>query len=49
VSPFDLVYGKANVFLIKLAMPIAMLLQEAEEEPNVLARRIISWWNFRRT
>jgi len=39
-SPFELVYGKVVVFPIQLAMPVARLLQEAEEEPSPLTRRI---------
>lgn len=38
-SPFELVYGKVVVFPIQLAMSVAKLLQEAEEEPNTLTRR----------
>ena len=37
---FDLVYGKAIVFPIQLAMLVAKLLQEIEEEPSALTRRI---------
>eukprot|EP00253_Pinus_taeda_P011608 PITA_11608 len=40
VSPFELVYGKAIVFPVQLAMSVAKLLQEAEEEPSALTRRI---------
>eukprot|EP00253_Pinus_taeda_P030499 PITA_30499 len=39
-SPFALVYGKVVVFLIQLAMSMVKLLQEAEEEPSALTRRI---------
>jgi len=39
-SPFELVYGKVSVFPIQLAMPMAKLLQEVEEEPSALTRRI---------
>ena len=40
-SPFELLYGNlAVVFPIQLAMLVAKLLQETEEEPNVLTRRI---------
>lgn len=39
-SPFELVYGKAAIFPIQLAMPITKLSQEVEEEPNVITRRI---------
>ena len=33
-------YGKTNVFLIQLEIPVGKLLQEVEEEPSALTRRI---------
>lgn len=39
-SPFELVYGKATIFLIQLAMLVAKILQDVEEEPNSPTRRI---------
>jgi hypothetical protein len=39
-SPFKLVYGTEAIFPIQLALPVAKFLQEAEEEPNDLTRRI---------
>lgn len=39
-SPFELVYGKATIFPIQLAMPIVNLLQDVEEELNAATRRI---------
>ena len=40
VSPFELVYGKAIVSPIQLAMTVANLLQEAEEETRAPTRRM---------
>jgi ribonuclease HI len=39
-SPFKLVYGTEAIFPVQLALPVAKFLQEAEEEPNDLTRRI---------
>jgi len=39
-TPFEIVYGKFDVLPIQLAMLVAKLLQEAEEESSALTRRI---------
>ena len=39
-SPYELVYGRAAVFPIQLSLPVAWFLQESEEEPNDLIRRM---------
>jgi hypothetical protein len=39
-SPFKLVYGTEAIFPIQLALPVAKFLQESDEEPNDLTRRI---------
>jgi transposase InsO family protein len=39
-SPFKLVYGAEAIFPIQLALPVAKFLQEMDEEPNDLTRRI---------
>lgn len=39
-SPFQMVYGIDDVFLVQLAIPIAKLLQYHEAEPNDMIRRI---------
>jgi ribonuclease HI len=39
-SPFKLVYGTEAIFPVQLALPVAKFLQETEEEPNDLTRRI---------
>lgn len=38
--PFELLYGKVVVFLIQLAMLVARLPQEEEEEISALTQRI---------
>jgi hypothetical protein len=39
-SPFQLVYGVEAVFLSQLAIPVAKFLQDCQEEPNDMIRRI---------
>ena len=39
-SPYELVYGRATVCPIQLALPMAQFLKESEEEPNDLIRRM---------
>jgi hypothetical protein len=39
-SPFKLVYGTETIFPVQLALPVAKFLQESDEEPNDLNRRI---------
>ena len=39
-SPYELVYGRAAVFPIQLALPVARFMQEIQEEPNDMIRRI---------
>lgn len=39
-SPYELVYGRATVFPIQLALPVARFLQDSQEEPNDLIRRM---------
>jgi transposase InsO family protein len=39
-SPFKLVYGTEAIFPIQLTLPVAKFLQETDEEPNDLTRRI---------
>ena len=39
-SPYELVYGRAVVFPIQLALPVARFMQEAQEEPDGMTRRI---------
>jgi hypothetical protein len=39
-SPFKLVYGTEAIFPVQLALPVAKFLQESDEEPNDLTRRI---------
>lgn len=38
--PFKFFYGKVTIFPIQLAMPVAKILQDVEEEPNSLTRMI---------
>ena len=40
MSPFQLVYGVEVDFLASLGFPIMKLLQEYEDEPNHMQRRI---------
>jgi hypothetical protein len=40
LSPFQLVYGIEFVFPTQLALPVASFLQDFEEEPNHVIRRI---------
>ena len=40
MSPYELVYGKATVFPIQLALLVARFLQESKEEPDDLIRRM---------
>jgi hypothetical protein len=40
-SPFNPVYGTEAIFPIQLALPVAKIFQEEEEEPNDLVRRIL--------
>ena len=39
-SPYELVYGRAAVFPLKLALPVARFMQENQEEPDDMIRRI---------
>jgi hypothetical protein len=39
-SPFQLVYGTEVVFPVSLGLPVMKLLQEVDEEPNHMQRRI---------
>ena len=39
-SPYELVYGRAAVFPIQLALPVARFMQESQEEPDDMTRRI---------
>ena len=39
-SSYELVYDKAIVFPIQLALPVARFIQDSQEEPNDLTRRI---------
>jgi hypothetical protein len=39
-SPFQLVYGMEAVFPVQLDFPVVKLLQEIEDEPNDVIRRI---------
>lgn len=39
-SPFELVYGTSTLFPTQVAMHVEKLIQDAEEEPNVLTRRM---------
>ena len=39
-SPYELVYGRAAVFSIQLALPVARFMQDCQEEPNDLTKRI---------
>jgi hypothetical protein len=40
MSPYQLVYGTEAIFPISLGVPVMKLLQEAQEEPNDVQRRI---------
>jgi hypothetical protein len=40
MSPYQLVYGTEAVFPLSLGVPVMKLLQEAQEEPNEVQRRI---------
>ena len=40
MSPFQLVYGVEVVFIASLGVPVMKLLQEQEDEPNHMQRRI---------
>ena len=39
-SPYEQVYGRATIFLIQLAIPVARFLQDSQEESNDLIRRM---------
>ena len=39
-SPFQLVYGTVAVFFVQLGIPVMKFLQESQEEPNDIQRRI---------
>ena len=39
-SPYELVYGREAVFPIQLALPVARFMQEIQEEPDDMTRRI---------
>ena len=39
-SPYELVYGTQALFPTQLARPVISFLQEAQEEPNALIRRL---------
>ena len=39
-SPFQIVYGIDGIFLIQQIFPIIKFLQDVEEEPNEMKRRI---------
>ena len=39
-SPYELVYGRAAVFPVQLALPMARFMQENQEEPDDMIRRI---------
>ena len=39
-SPYELVYGTQALFPTQVAKPIIFFLQEAQEEPNALIRRL---------
>ena len=39
-SPYELVYGRATVFPVQLALPVARFIQENQEEPDEMIRRI---------
>ena len=39
-SPYELVYGRAAVFPVQLALPVARFMQESQEEPDDMIRRI---------
>ena len=39
-SPYEFVYGAQALFPTQLARPVIYFLQEAQEEPNALIRRL---------
>jgi len=39
-SPYELVYRRAAVFPVQLALPVACFMQESQEEPDDMIRRI---------
>ena len=39
-SPFQLVYGIDAIFVVQLSFPIIKFLQDVEEEPNEMKRRM---------
>ena len=39
-SPFQLVYGTDVVFPVQLGIPVMKFLQDSQEEPNDIQRRI---------
>ena len=39
-SPYELVYGTQTLFPTQLARTVIYFLQEAQEEPNALIRRL---------
>ena len=39
-SPYELVYGRAVVFPVQLALPVARFMQESQEELDDMVRRI---------
>ena len=39
-SPYELVYGRATIFPVQLALPVARFMQESQEEPDDVTRRI---------
>ena len=39
-SPFQLVYGTDVVFLVQLGIPVMKFLQDIQEEPNDIQRRV---------
>ena len=38
--PYELVYGRVAVFPVQLALPVARFMQESQEEPDDMIRRI---------
>ena len=39
-SPYELVYGRAALFPVQLALPVARFMKESQEEPDDVTRRI---------
>ena len=39
-SPYELVYERATVFPLQLALPVARFMEENQEEPDDMIRRI---------